>query len=47
MAWSWAKPNELRTHGSLTKDAPLHRIIERLGTVTSQPILGGLHHQYC
>jgi hypothetical protein len=21
--------------------------IERLGTITSHPILGGLHHQYC
>lgn len=39
--------NELRTHRSLTKDAPLHRIVERLGAVTSRPILGGLHHQYC
>lgn len=39
--------NELRTHRSLTKDTPLHRIVERLGTVSSQPILGGLHHQYC
>jgi transposase InsO family protein len=39
--------NELRTHRSLTKDTPLHRIVERLGTISSQPILGGLHHQYC
>ena len=39
--------NELRTHRSLTKDTPLHRVVERLGTVTSRPILGGLHHQYC
>jgi transposase InsO family protein len=39
--------NELRTHRSLTKDTPLHRIVERLGTVTSRPILAGLHHQYC
>jgi hypothetical protein len=39
--------NELRTHRSLTKDTPLHRIVERLGTVSSQPILGGLHYQYC
>jgi hypothetical protein len=38
--------NELRTHRSLTKDTPLHRAVERLGTVTSRPILGGLHHQY-
>jgi transposase InsO family protein len=39
--------NELRTHRSLTKDTPLHRAVERLGAVTSRPILGGLHHQYC
>mgnify|MGYP003586624282 CR=1 FL=1 len=38
--------NELRTHRALTKDTPLHRIVERLGAVTSRPILGGLHHQY-
>jgi hypothetical protein len=35
--------NELRTHRSLTKDAPLHRIAERLGIVSSRPIFGGLH----
>jgi transposase InsO family protein len=39
--------NELRTHRSLTKDSPVHRVVERLGTITSRPILGGLHHQYC
>ena len=39
--------NELRTHRSLIKDTPIHRIVERLGAVTSRPILGGLHHQYC
>jgi transposase InsO family protein len=39
--------NNFRTHRSLTKDTPLQRAIERLGTVTSRPILGGLHHQYC
>jgi transposase InsO family protein len=39
--------NGLRTHRSLAKDAPLYRIVERLGTVASRPILGGLHHQYC
>ena len=36
-----------RTHRSLNKDAPFHRAIERLGAITSHPILGGLHHQYC
>ena len=39
--------NELRTHRSLAKDTPLHRAVEHLGAVTSRPILGGLHHQYC
>jgi hypothetical protein len=24
-----------------------HRAIERLGAITSRPVLGGLHHQYC
>jgi len=38
--------NELRTHRSLNKDAPFHRAIQRLGAITSQPVLGGLHHQY-
>src|ERR1035441_8066500 len=39
--------NESRIHRSLNKDAPCHRAIERLGAITSYPILGGLHHQYC
>ena len=39
--------NVSRTHRSLNKDAPLHRVIERLGAVVSRPLLGGLHHQYC
>jgi hypothetical protein len=39
--------NESRIHRSLDKDAPFHRTIERFGVITSQPVLGGLHHQYC
>src|SRR5260370_36668234 len=39
--------NESRIHRSLDKDAPFHRAIERLGVITSQSVLGGLHHQYC
>jgi len=39
--------NEARTHRSLNKDAPFHRAIRRLRAITSQPVLGGLHHQYC
>jgi transposase InsO family protein len=39
--------NESRVHRALNKDAPFHRVIERLGAITSTPVLGGLHHQYC
>jgi hypothetical protein len=39
--------NESRIHRSLDKDAPFHRAIERFGVITSQLVLGGLHHQYC
>jgi transposase InsO family protein len=39
--------NESRTHRALSQDAPVHRTIERLGAITSRPVLGGLHHQYC
>ncbi len=39
--------NELRTHRSLNKDAPIHRAIQYVGRIVSAPVLGGLHHQYC
>ena len=39
--------NESRTHRSLKKDTPVHRAIQRRGAITSQPVLGGLHHRYC
>ena len=39
--------NESRIHRSLDKDALFHHAIERFGVITSQPVLGGLHHQYC
>jgi transposase InsO family protein len=39
--------NAARTHRSLNKDAPFHRAIERLGAITSYPVFGSLHHQYC
>ena len=38
--------NEVRTHLSLEKDAPFSRAVDRVGRILSQPILGGLHHQY-
>ena len=39
--------NELRTHLSVEMDSPRHRPVQRLGQLAAQPILGGLHHQYC
>jgi transposase InsO family protein len=38
--------NELRTHRSLNKDAPIHRAIQHVGDIASTPVLGGLHHHY-
>ena len=38
--------NDIRTHRSLDKDAPVSRPIQRIGTVRSHAILGGLHHHY-
>jgi transposase InsO family protein len=39
--------NSSRTHRTLNQDAPIHRTVETIGTITSRPILGGLHHHYC
>jgi transposase InsO family protein len=38
--------NDIRTHRSLDKDAPVTRPVQRTGTIKSDPILGGLHHRY-
>ncbi|SIO52253.1 Integrase core domain-containing protein [Bradyrhizobium erythrophlei] len=38
--------NEIRTHRSLDKDAPVSRSVHRTGIIVSHPILGGLHHHY-
>jgi transposase InsO family protein len=38
--------NEVRTHRSLNKDAPVSRPVQRIGIINSHAILGGLHHQY-
>jgi transposase InsO family protein len=38
--------NEIRTHLSLEKDAPVSRAVDRAGHILCRPILGGLHHQY-
>jgi len=38
--------NDVRTHWSLDKDAPLFRPVQRAGIINSHAILGGLHHHY-
>ena len=38
--------NDIRTHRSLDKDAPVSRPVQRFGSVNSHAILGGLHHHY-
>ena len=38
--------NEVRTHLSLNKDAPVPRSVQGIGCIVAKPLLGGLHHQY-
>ena len=38
--------NSVRTHRSLNKDAPVSRPVQRIGSIKSHAILGGLHHHY-
>ena len=38
--------NDVRTHLSLSKDAPNCRRSQRLGSIVAMPILGGLHHRF-
>jgi transposase InsO family protein len=38
--------NDVRTHRSLDKDAPISRPVQRTGSIKSRSILGGLHHHY-
>jgi transposase InsO family protein len=38
--------NEVRTHLSLEKDAPVPRATVTGGNILCRPVLGGLHHQY-
>ena len=38
--------NDIRTHRSLAKDAPVSRPVQRTGAISSHVILGGLHHHY-
>src|ERR1700756_3536226 len=38
--------NNIRTHRSLDKDAPVSRPVQRIGSIKSHAVLGGLHHHY-
>ena len=38
--------NDIRTHWSLNKDAPVSRLVQRIGIINSHALLGGLHHHY-
>src|SRR6266853_1643650 len=38
--------NDIRTHRSLDKDAPVSRPVQSTGSIKSHPILDGLHHHY-
>jgi transposase InsO family protein len=38
--------NDIRTHRSLDEDAPFSRPVQRIGSLKSHVILGGLHHHY-
>jgi transposase InsO family protein len=38
--------DDIRTHWSLDKDAPVSRPVQRIGSINSRPILGGLQRHY-
>ena len=38
--------NGISNHRSLDKDAPVSRMVQRTGVISSRAILGGLHHHY-
>jgi transposase InsO family protein len=38
--------NNIRTHRSLDQDVPVPRPVQRIGSINSRSILGGLHHHY-
>jgi transposase InsO family protein len=38
--------NEIRTHRSLDKDSPVSRSVQRIESIKSHAVLGGLHHYY-
>jgi transposase InsO family protein len=38
--------NDIRTHWSLAKDAPVSHPVQWIGSINTHAILGGLHHHY-
>src|SRR5665213_1632550 len=38
--------NDIRTHRSLKKDAPVSRSVQRIGSINSHAILGGIHRHH-
>ena len=38
--------NEIRTHRSLDKGAPVTRPVQRVGVISSRAVMGGLHNHY-
>ena len=38
--------NQVRTHLTLSKDAPVARTLQHIGQITAFPVLGGIHRQY-
>ena len=38
--------NDIRTHRSLDKDAPVSRPVQWTGIINSHAVFGGLHHHY-
>ena len=38
--------NDIRTHWSLNKDAPVSRPVQRTGIIISHALLGGPHYYY-
>src|ERR1700730_855404 len=43
---SHMKYNEMRTHLTMEKDAPVLRAVERTGHILCRLVLGGLHHRH-
>jgi Integrase core domain len=38
--------NDARTHLALNKNTPAERVVQRAGSITRVPHLGGLHHSF-